>query len=86
MTFIGAVTIVLSLAVTGLGLTSQVIKNHKSTSVAGLSFPYSALLAVSYSFWTYYGLSNGDMVLIIPMTIGMLVSWVVVAQFYFYRK
>ena len=86
MTFIKILTVVLSLMVTGLGLSSQVRKNFQRKSVEGLSFFYFFLLAVSYSFWSFYGFSQRDFVLIVPMTLGMIVSWIVVIQFYFYKK
>lgn len=85
MTIIKIITVILSLAVTGLGLTAQVRKNYLKKSVEGLSFFYFSLLAISYSFWSLYGFSQHDLVLIIPMTLGMLMSWIVVAQFLRYR-
>ena len=78
-------TVVLSLAVTGLGLTSQVMKNYARKSVEGLSFFYFSLLAISYTFWSAYGLLQRDVVLIIPMTLGMIMSWIVAFQFVLYR-
>lgn len=86
MTAIKIVTVLLSLAVTCLGLTAQVRKNFKNKSTEGLSFFYFSLLAVSYSFWSIYGFSQRDLVLIIPMSLGMLMSWVVVSQFVTYRS
>ena len=86
MIWIKITTVVLSLLVTGLGLTSQVRKNHTRRSVEGLSMFYFLLLAISYSFWSLYGIVQKDVVLIIPMTLGMLMSWVVVAQFWLYRQ
>lgn len=86
MTIVGIITIVLSLVVTGLGLSSQVKKNAKGKSTAGLSFFYFFILAVSYSFWVIYGITLNDLVLIIPMSIGALMSWVVVLQFFLYRN
>ncbi|MCB9814644.1 hypothetical protein H6784_04480 [Candidatus Nomurabacteria bacterium] len=79
-------TIILSLAVTGLGLTSQSYKNYQRKSVEGLSVFYFSLLAISYSFWSLYGFVQKDFVLIIPMTLGAIISWVVVTQFIIYRK
>lgn len=52
----------------------------------GLSFFYFSILAVSYTFWSIYGFSQKDLVLIIPMTLGAIMSWVVVAQFGLYKK
>ncbi len=85
MSLIGITTIALSLAVTGIGLTSQVRKNHARRSMDGLSFFYFFILAVSYSFWVAYGVYLHDYVVIIPMSIGGIMSWVVVFQFYLYR-
>lgn len=79
-------TVALSLAVTGLGLTAQVRKNYIRKSVEGLSFFYFFLLAVSYSSWSIYGFLQKDLVLIIPMMLGMLMSWVVNLQFLLYRR
>lgn len=82
---IGLVTVLLSLAVTSLGLTAQVRKNHARRSVDGLSLMYFVLLAVSYTFWVVYGIVRGDWVLIVPMSVDALMSWVVVVQFYLFR-
>ncbi|MEK7179989.1 MAG: SemiSWEET family transporter [Patescibacteria group bacterium] len=86
MPFLKAITIILSLVVTGLGLTSQVRKNYLRKSTEGLSFFYFFILAISYSFWSMYGFLQKDIVLIIPMSAGMIVSWIVVTQFLTYRK
>jgi len=80
------VTVGLSLLVTCIGLTMQVRKNYQRKSTEGLSFFYFFILAVSYSFWTIYGLVQKDLVLIIPMGLGMLMSWVVVVQCLMYQK
>ena len=86
MEIIGVITVLLSLIVTGLGLSAQVRKNRERKSVEGLSFFYFSVLAISYSFWVLYGIMLKDWVLIIPMTIGALMSLVVVFQFFLYRK
>ena len=86
MTTIGIITVVLSLVVTGLGLTMQVRKNSKRKSMEGLSFFYFFILAISYSFWVFYGVSLEDWVLIIPMSIGAIMSWVIVVQFFVYKE
>ena len=86
MLFFKITTVVLSLIVTGLGLTFQVLKNKKRKSTEGLSLFYFFILAISYTFWSAYGFVLQDVVLIIPMTLGALVSWVVVMQFIVYRN
>ncbi|MBP9836957.1 MAG: hypothetical protein KBC78_03950 [Candidatus Pacebacteria bacterium] len=86
MEMISVITVGLSLVVTGLGLTAQVRKNKERKSVEGLSFFYFFVLTISYSFWVLYGIMLKDWVLIIPMTIGALMSLVVVFQFFLYRK
>lgn len=86
MPFIKIITVILSLVVTGLGLTAQVRKNHTRRSMEGLSFFYFFILAISYSFWSIYGVMQQDPVLIVPMSLGMLISWIVVLQFFLYRK
>jgi uncharacterized protein with PQ loop repeat len=86
MTTIKIITVILSLIVTGLGLTSQAKKNFDRKSMEGLSFFYFSILAISYSFWSIYGFSQKDLVLIIPMTLGAIMSWVVVVQFLIYKK
>ena len=79
------ITVVLSLAVTGLGLTAQAKKNYLRKSVEGLSLVYFLLLAISYTFWSTYGFLQKDLVLIVPMTLGMIMSWIVTFQFSLYR-
>jgi len=86
MTTLKIITVILSLIVTGLGLTSQVRINYRRKSVEGLSVFYFSILAVSYSFWSIYGFSQKDLVLIIPMTLGAIMSWIVVVQFLIYKK
>ncbi|MEK7185043.1 MAG: SemiSWEET family transporter [Patescibacteria group bacterium] len=86
MTTIGIITVILSLTVTGLGLTSQVRKNRKRKSMEGLSFFYFSILAISYSFWVLYGIVLRDWILIIPMSIGAIMSWVMVVQFFIYKN
>lgn len=83
---ISIITVVLSLTVTGLGLASQVKKNFQRKSVEGLSVFYFSVLAVSYSFWSLYGFTQKNFVLIIPMTLGMIMSWIVVVQCFLYSK
>ncbi|OGE79065.1 MAG: hypothetical protein A2751_04295 [Candidatus Doudnabacteria bacterium RIFCSPHIGHO2_01_FULL_46_14] len=85
MTTIKIFTVILSLVVTGLGLSSQVYKNYIRKSMEGLSFFYFFILAISYSFWSLYGFLQKDLVLIIPMSLGMIVSWIVVVQFKIYK-
>jgi uncharacterized protein with PQ loop repeat len=86
MIWIKITTVVLSLLVTGFGLSAQVRKNHSRRSVEGLSLFYFLLLAISYSFWSFYGMVQKDLVLIIPMTLGMIMSWIVVGQFWLYTR
>ena len=86
MLTIKILTVMLSLVVTGLGLTAQVRKNYKRKSCEGLSSFYFFVLAISYSFWSIYGVLQHDLVLIIPMTLGMLMSWVVVSQLFLYKR
>ena len=86
MNTIKIITVILSLIVTGLGLTAQVRKNYNRKSMEGLSSFYFSILAVSYSFWSIYGFLEKDLVLIIPMTLGAIMSWVVVTQFIIYRN
>ena len=86
MLTIKVITVALSLLVTCVGLTAQVRKNHARKSVDGLSPFYFFILAVSYSFWSIYGLLQNDLVLIVPMSLGMIMSWIVVAQLFIYRK
>ncbi|HMP67639.1 MAG TPA: SemiSWEET family transporter [Candidatus Paceibacterota bacterium] len=85
MDIIGIFTVVLSLVVTGIGPASQVRKNQKRKSVEGLSKFYFIILAISYTFWVIYGFTLKDLVLIIPMSLGAIMSWVVVVQFRIYR-
>ncbi len=82
---IGYITIALSLLVTGLGMTSQAKKNYIRKSTEGLSPVYFILLAISYSFWVYYGFSKHDYVLIVPMTVGAIVSYLIVFQIHYYK-
>lgn len=86
MNIIGIITVALSLVVTGLGLSSQVRKNSKRKEMEGLSFFYFFVLSISYTFWVLYGIILRDWVLIVPMSLGAIMSWVVVFQFYIYRK
>lgn len=86
MNILGIITVILSLVVTGLGLSSQVRKNIERRNMEGLSFFYFFILAISYSFWVIYGIVLHNWVIIFPMSLGAIMSWVVVVQFYIYRK
>ena len=86
MLVVQIITVVLSLVVTGLGLTSQAMKNRRRKSTDGLSFFYFCVLAISYSFWVVYGVYLNDLVLIVPMSVGAFVSWLVVLQFFIYKR
>lgn len=86
MLTIKIITVVLSLLVTCIGLTTQARKNYIRKSVDGLSYFYFIILAISYSFWSVYGFLQNDLVLIIPMSLGTIMSWVIVTQFTVYRK
>ncbi|MCA9365219.1 MAG: hypothetical protein KC736_04980, partial [Candidatus Moranbacteria bacterium] len=78
--------VISSFVVTGLELTLQVRKNRNRKSMEGLSFFYFFVLAISYSFWVMYGFVLKDWVLILPMSIGATMSWVVVTQFFIYKS
>lgn len=86
MLIIKITTVMLSLVVTGIGLTAQVRKNARRQSTEGLSFFYFCILAISYSFWSVYGIALADWVLIVPMTLGAVMSWVLVGQFVLYDR
>lgn len=85
MSLLGMATVALSLIVTGVGLSAQARKNHQRKNVAGLSPIYFSILAISYTFWSAYGFVKDDLVLIIPMLVGMCVSWLIVFQIIRYR-
>jgi len=66
-------------------MTSQVKKNYSRKSTEGLSSIYFILLAVSYSFWMFYGFSKNDYVLIIPGIAGAMMSYIIVFQIQYYK-
>ncbi len=86
MLWLNIITVCLSLLVTLIGLTSQWYKNKIRRSTKGLSLHYFLLLGISYNFWVMYGLYQGDFVIIVPMTIGAIMSWAIVLQFSVYKK
>ena len=54
-------------------------------SSRGLSIPYLAILAVGFGLWTAYGVSSGNLALIVPNTVAAIVMAVTIAVAVRYR-
>jgi len=83
---VGIATVAASVAVKVLGEPHQIMRNFSRQSTVGLSPVLYGLSFLSYVLWTVHGLFAGDPYLILAQCIGVVTSFVVIAQMYLYRE
>ena len=83
---IGLVTLFVSTLVKVWGYPDQIAKNFKRKSTEGYSTLSILLVFLSYLLWTIYGWLQRDWVIIIGMSIGVLVTGIIIYQIFSYRK
>lgn len=86
MQVFGLIASILTIVLVFIGLVSQVIKNFQRKSCSGLSLIYFIVILFAYSAWSLYGISISDWYIIIPQTAGAVISLILLAQFYLYKK
>ncbi len=83
---IGVLTLVIGILVKAVGLPDQIKKNYNRKSTEGLSTWFMALSCVSYSLWTFHGILQKDMVLVLGQGLGILTTGIILWQIFIYRK
>ena len=75
-----------SLAVIFIGMPCQIIKNYKNKSCKGLSLSNMVLVLGCNFSWLAYGLTKNDFALIITNPLNLVLTIIVLVQFYIYRN
>ena len=83
--FFGTMTMICGILMVFIGLTSQAVKNHKE-SRCGNPLSLAILAALVYLFRAAYAITIDSYYILIPDLIGILVSGVIIFQFFYYRK
>ena len=83
--FFGRFATLASLDLFCLGMPKQIYDNYKTKSCHGSKVLQISLVIV-YLFWTLYGFSIPDKLMILFNTPGLLVGLVLCFQFVYYRK
>ena len=83
---LGALVIILSLALFVIGLPTQAWKNYKAKSVIGLSLPLFALNFAAYAVWLWYGVLIKNAPIIVPNIPAIIFGLVILFQFFAYRR
>ena len=84
MPIFGLLATIASLIIIVVGLPSQIRLNWKRKSCEGFSFSLIAVVFFSYLFWGLYGWTKPDTFLIIAQTPGLVLSMVLIFQFFHY--
>ncbi|HRY31120.1 MAG TPA: SemiSWEET family transporter [Candidatus Paceibacterota bacterium] len=81
---LGALAMLVSLAVVFFGLTSQAWKNYKRKTCEGLSITLILVTLLAYSVWLAYGISKPDWFLIASQTPGVIMGLIILSQYLVY--
>ena len=85
-TIIGFLTISFAILVKIIGFPDQARKNYLRKSTEGISTTFFVLVFISYFLWTFHGVMENDMVLIIGQGVGVITSGIIIFQIIKYRK
>lgn len=83
---LGYMAAVASLSISILGLPSQIRKNYQTKTCSGLSTNLIFSAFISYGLWSAYGWLKPDMFLAIAQTVGFTCAFILVFQYFYYRK
>lgn len=83
---VGIATVVSSIAVKLIGMPDQIRENHRRRSTEGMSVWLWVLSLVSYVCWTAHGLLRGDWVVVSAQVLGVVLSALMLAQAWWYRR
>ncbi len=86
MQIIGILAAIASITISCIGLPMQIRKNYKLKSTQGISLGLIGPALISYSLWTTYGLTKPDYNLVMGQAPGVILSSVIIYQFWLYRK
>lgn len=81
----GSLTMVLALLMIGIGFPLQIIKHYKEKR-CGISFLLVVLPIGVYALRLAYGLTIRSWYIAIPDLMGTVLSFVMLVQFFLYRK
>ena len=83
---VGWTACVITTVYTALGLPTQVLKNHKQRSTAGLSLPMMSMSFCTFTSWVIYGLikPEPDWPVVISNSPGVLFIGLILVQFFVY--
>jgi len=83
---VGSSTIILSLLVKIVVEPDQIRRNFSRKSTEGLSPMNYTLGFLAYCSWIIHGLLRRDYVILISQSMGVLVTGIVLVQFFLYRR
>lgn len=75
-----------SLLLIFVGFPKQILMNHQRKSCEGIDLTLVISAFAAYVTWSAYGWSVGDKFLMWSQTPGALLAFVLLVQFYLYRK
>jgi uncharacterized protein with PQ loop repeat len=82
----GLLAAISSLTIVMIGLPSQIYKNWKNKTCGGIDIYLIGSVAITYFLWSVYGWTKPDLFLACSQTPGFLLSLIILAQFFIYRK
>ncbi len=83
---VGFIAFLVTLIYTCLGLPTQIRKNYRSKSTAGLSIYTVALMGFAFTTWVVYSLLKSDWYIFGSNLPGAVFSFTILSQFWLYRK
>jgi len=81
----GYATLTFAILMVLIGLTMQILKNRKERR-CGTAFFLAILTVCVYSCRAWHALTINDFYILIPDTIGIVLSGIILGQFFYYRK
>ncbi len=87
ITIVGIAVATVSVLVKVLGMPDQIRKNYTRKSTGGLSLLNYSLSFSAYALWTWYGgLKHDWPVMLAQGFLGLVVTGIILWQFFLYRK
>ena len=81
----GYSTLIFAILMVLIGLTMQIIKNHKERR-CGTAFFLAILTTCVYSSRAWHALVIADYFILIPDTLGIALSSIILGQFFYYHQ
>lgn len=83
---VAVLTLFFGILVKVVGVPDQIRQNFKRKSTEGLSLSNQIVGFLAYFFWTFHGILRHDPVLIYAQLLGVIVTGIVLFQFFLYRR